>query len=154
MDKEFSIQRIIARTDLLGQILIRKNLISNSQLDEALALQRQEGSGLLGDVLIKKGFISEELLAVALASQTDLCYCPVERYKITKEAMKLIPKDVALKYCCLPLEKIGGVLTIAMANPFDQDAIAAVESLTHYKIICMIGSKTQIEKSINLLYQI
>lgn len=152
MDKEFNIQRIVAKTTLLGQVLLKKGLINGAQLEEALAIQKKEG-GLLGDILVKKEFTSEELLCTALASQSDMCYVPVERYKITKDVLRLIPKDVAAKYCVIPLEKIGGVLTMAMANPFDQEAISTIETLTHYRIVSVIGTKTQIERLIKLHYQ-
>lgn len=153
MEREFNIQGLVTKTELLGQILLKKGLITSKQLEEVLDIQKKEGKGLLGELLIQKGFISEELLCVALSSQSDYCYVPVERYKIAKEVLKLIPKDIAAKYCLIPLEKIGGVLTISMANPFNQEAINTLQSITHHKVVSVIGGKNQIEKAIKLYYQ-
>lgn len=152
MEREFSIQGLVTKTELLGQILLRKGLINIGQLEEALVIQKKEGKGLLGEILIQKGFITEELLCVALASQSDYCYVPVERYKIARDIIKIVPKETASKYSLVPLEKIGGVLTVAMANPFDQEAINIVQAATHHKIVCVIGGKSQIEKIIKLYY--
>jgi len=152
-EKEFNIQGLVTKTELLGQILLKKGLITSKQLEEVLVIQKKEGKGLLGEILIQKGFISEELLCVALSSQSDYCYIPVERYKISKDLVKLVPKEMASKYYLIPLEKIGGVLTVAMANPFDQEAINMAQAATHHKIVCVIGGKKQIEKVIKLYYQ-
>ncbi len=151
MDNEPVSQRIIPKIGLIGQVLLKKNLITEVQLKEALFAQKKEG-GLLGDILIQKEFISEEQICRALASQSDLCYIPLERYKIRKDIVKLIPIDIAIKYCCVPLDKIGDVLTISMANPFDQKAIKAIETAIHLKVVSVIGIKAQIKDIIKQYY--
>ncbi len=153
MEREFNIQGLVTKTELLGQILLKKGLVTTKQLEEALDIQKKEQKGMLGEILVEKGFISEELLCAALASQSDYCYIPVERYKISKDILKLVPKDIASKYCLIPLEKVGGVLTIAITNPFNQEAINTVQALTYHKVICAISGKNQIEKVIKLYYQ-
>jgi len=152
MAKQLVTQRISVKIDLLGQILLKKGLVNNKQLEEALIVRKKEGNKLLGDILIQLGFISEEILCAALASQSDLCYIPLERYKIIKETLKLIPKQIALEYSCVALEKVGGVLTLAMANPFNEEALKEIEKAVSYKIVCVIGAKTQIDRIIKEEY--
>lgn len=153
MNKEIGNQRFIPKISLIGQVLLKKKLITEEQLKEALSVQKKEG-GLLGDILIQKKFVSEEQMCEALASQSDLCYIPLERYKISKEILKLMPVDLAVKYCCLPIDKIGEVLTISMADPFDQKAINIIETIINCKVISVIGAKNQIIKMIKSYYQI
>lgn len=52
----------------LGEILVRKQLISESQLQQALMLQAS-CSQQLGQILIKQGWISEHCLGQALREQ-------------------------------------------------------------------------------------
>ncbi|OGX40490.1 MAG: hypothetical protein A2984_01320 [Omnitrophica WOR_2 bacterium RIFCSPLOWO2_01_FULL_41_12] len=151
MDKDIPTQKVIGKSALIGQILVKKGLISSEQLDKALKIQKKE-RGLIGDILVKQGYITEESLSVALASQFDLGFIPMERYKISKEVLKLIPKELVYQYCLVPLEMIGGVLTIVMANPFDEAAIKAIQSITHCKVVRLIGTKTEIEKIIQANY--
>jgi hypothetical protein len=40
----------------LGELLIKEGLISESQLEKAISLQRQQG-GRLGEVLVKLGIV-------------------------------------------------------------------------------------------------
>lgn len=153
MYNEIFSQRFIPKISLIGQLLLKKKLISEEQLKAALSEQKKSG-GLLGDILIQKGFISEDKMCQALASQSDLCYFPLERYKVSKEVLKLMPAELAVKYCCLPIDRVGDVLTISMVDPFNQKAINMIETIIHCKVVSVIGAKTQIEKMIKLCYQI
>jgi hypothetical protein len=52
----------------LGELLLSKNLIARTELDQALSEQEQTGK-LLGAILVDRGFISGPALAIALAEQ-------------------------------------------------------------------------------------
>ncbi|MCU0651459.1 MAG: hypothetical protein MUC39_00745 [Candidatus Omnitrophica bacterium] len=151
MEKDRSSQRLVGKANLLGQILIKNGLINQEQLDKALNIQKTKG-GMLGDVLTQLGFISQEALSMTLASQMEAVYLPIEKYKVSKDALNAIPKELALKYQCLPLEKLGGILAVVMVNPLDQDAIDEIERLTQHKLVCMIGTKIQIESALKENY--
>lgn len=52
----------------LGDILLREKRVTSSQLEQALALQREYG-GLLGEILVKLGWIDQSALDAALFAQ-------------------------------------------------------------------------------------
>lgn len=56
----------------LGELLIEKGLISDTQLTEAIALQKQSAGKQLGQILIDYGYISERQLRKALRRQGRL----------------------------------------------------------------------------------
>jgi hypothetical protein len=60
---------------LLGQILVEMGLISEDQLDEALAAQGETGE-LLGEVLIARGWVTRVAIHDALAVQRSLLVEP------------------------------------------------------------------------------
>jgi type II secretory ATPase GspE/PulE/Tfp pilus assembly ATPase PilB-like protein len=69
----------------LGQILKEMELISEGQLQEALALQRKEG-GVLGMILVRLGYVANEEVLLALAAQlgmevVDLFELPPEAFE-------------------------------------------------------------------------
>ena len=141
-----------AKKSFIGQILLGRKLISQEQLDTALEIQKKEG-GLLGEILVGRGFVSEEELSVALAAQMDLCYMPLNKYSISPALIKLIPQDIASKYCCVPLEIVADTLTVVMANPFNIEAIKAIEEVSRCKVVTFIGAKTQIKNAIETNYK-
>lgn len=140
------------KAGFLGQILINKNLISQTDLDAALIRQKESG-GLLGEILVGRGCISDEDLAAALAIQMDLCYIPVDKYNISPAAIKLVPKDIASRYCMIPLETLGKTLTVALRDPFDGEAIKSAEEISGMRVVTFIASKTQIENAIKANYK-
>ncbi len=58
-------------TELIGQILLSRGLITQKDLSQALRLQDETG-GLLGQALLRLGALTEDALLDALSSQLDL----------------------------------------------------------------------------------
>jgi hypothetical protein len=152
MSQEYDFHREAAKTELLGQILVRRNMVTQAQLQEAVEIQKSKKGGLLGDILLGLGYISEELLAIAIAYQQDICYMPVEKYKITKEALNSVVGEVALKYTFIPVEKINNLLTVAIAGNFTMDVIREIEAATKHKISPIVSTRSQILKLIKSHY--
>lgn len=135
----------------LGQLLIDKNIITQQQLDEALKIQKEKG-GLLGQVLIDSKFISEENLVMALADQYGFPYLPLANYEIDTEVTKLVPENVAKQYHLIPIDKIGNILTIVMADPLNDYAIKDIEYITNCKVKTFVSTVTDIKNTINRFY--
>ena len=57
----------------IGEILIEDGLLSKTQLEEALAHQKEKG-GLIGKILVEKNFVDEETLIGALGKQFKVPY--------------------------------------------------------------------------------
>lgn len=151
MEKDFIFQRKIRKVNLIGQVLLKKNLISQEQLEAGLNIQKSEG-GLLGNILVGKGFLSEESFAMALSSQLDLAYIPIEKYNPSREAIKMVPKDLARRNCVFPLEKTGSVLTLSCADPLNARSITEVETAANCLAVPLIGTRSEIEKAISTHY--
>jgi len=135
----------------LGQVLIQSRVISPEQLQQALELQKEKG-GLLGETLIKLGFTTEEDIVQALAIQHDFPYLPLANYDIDAEAIKLLPEEIARKHDILPVDKMGDVLTLVMANPLDNEILQEIENLTKCKIEVFISTYTEIKEAIERFY--
>jgi CHASE2 domain-containing sensor protein len=61
------------RPKRLGEILIENGLLTKSQLEFALGIQKKEG-GLIGEILLKHGFVSEKDIVNALIKQEEYIY--------------------------------------------------------------------------------
>lgn len=140
-----------AEKEKLGQVLIREEMITPEQLEHALQMQKQQG-GLLGEILIKLGFTAEEDIAQALAIQHNFPYLPLSNYDIDPEIIKLVPENIARKYCLLPVDKMGDILTIVMADPLDKKAVEEIEALTKYKSELFVATYTEIKGAIERFY--
>jgi type IV pilus assembly protein PilB len=147
----FRKQHGIPKKELLGQILLKRNLITRDQLKQALKLQKKE-RGYIGDVLIKHGFIEEKDVMVALVVQCNFPYIAIDQYEIDLRILQLVPKEIACRFHLIPLERVGDVLSVVMANPLDFSAKEELQKLTQCCIAPFIATRIEIDKAINRCY--
>ena len=136
----------------IGQVLIKRGIITAEQLNEALEKQKKDG-GLVGELLIRLGYATEQDIIQALAIQYDFPYIPIANYEIEPDMINLVPEESARKYCLIPMDKIGNLLTVVIANPLDSAALDYVESLTKCKVEVFVGTSAEINAAIDKYYK-
>ena len=136
----------------LGEILKSSGLISEQQLQKALEFQKGEGA-LIGEILIKLGFVGEIDIVQALTTQYGFPYIPVENYELNQEMTKVIPENMARQYGVVPIDVMGDILTIAMSNPLNVQAIEDIEMLTQLKVQVFVSTMTDINDAIGKNYE-
>ena len=136
----------------LGELLIEAGLITKDQLQHALEVQKDKG-GLIGQVLVDLGYVSEEAIAQVITAQYGFPYLPLENYEIDSEIVKIVPKNVAIQYCLIPVDKIGPNLTIAMANPLNSQAVEDIALLSGLYVQLFVSTATDIKKAIEKYYK-
>ena len=120
--------------DKLGELLIKKNLLTQAQLEEALQAQVIFG-GKLGTVLIEMGLITEDILAEILAQLLSIpCAKPGQLQNIPENVIKIISAELAEKHKVMPVSVSGKKLTLAMAEPHKLQAIDEISFRTGYII--------------------
>jgi len=100
----------------IGEILVRKKLISWEQLEDALKEQARTHSSL-GDILVRRRWISKTLLYGALAKQLDMRFVDPARIHIHPRAAEALPGHIAVKYQLLPIDIRDNVLYLGIAHP-------------------------------------
>jgi len=137
---------------LLGEYLIERGLVSSEQIQKALDEQKKAGSRL-GQTLIELGFLNEDDLIVVLAQQLGLAHIDISSYRLKPHIVKLIPEKVARRYSLIALERVGDILTIAMADPLNVFAIDEVQQLTQCRIEPVICSRSALANVLNSCYK-
>ena len=148
----FSRRDLISKKQLLGQILIKRNLITPEKLKEALEVQKEEG-GFLGEILVRLKHVTERDIVVALIVQCGFPYIAVNKYEIDSIVVQLIPEEKARKFHVIPLDRVGDVLSVVMANPLDVAMIEDLERISGCKIATFIATKAEIDEAIEHWYK-
>jgi type IV pilus assembly protein PilB len=136
----------------LGELLVERGVIKKSQLEEALAVQKERG-GLIGEIIMELGFAKDEEIAQALTAQYGFPYLPLANYEIDAEVLNIIPARVARQYMLVPIDKIGDNLTIAMSNPLNAQAIEDIEMLTGSSVQTFVSTSTDIRQALAKYYK-
>jgi len=135
----------------LGQMLVNAKLITDDQLQKALAMQQKEG-GRLGSNLVKLGFIDEDELVSFLSRQYGIPAVNLQDLEIDPGLCKLIPNDTVQKYQIMPISRTGATITVAMVDPSNVFALDDLKFMTGYNVEPVIASEATIKASINKYY--
>jgi len=139
----------------IGELLVKEGIITNSQLEKAISVQRQEG-GRLGEVLVKLGMIKENQMVAILAKQLNIPYFSLGTGKLTpaidQGLERLISEEFAFKNLVLPLSRTLRSLTVAISDPLDLILIDNLRRITGCEINPVIATKSDIAKAIQDFY--
>ncbi len=135
----------------LGQLLKELGYITEEQIQVALEVQQVVG-GLFGEILQKLSFVSPREVAEAIAYQSGKPYIDLSQYPPSKEALKLVDKNLAKQFQVIPFQVEGNKLYLAMANPYDLNAIDIVRRVTGKEIEIYVADTETLLKTIEIQY--
>lgn len=129
----------------LIKILTENNLVTAEKIRVA-SLQAKQDKVSLAAELVKQGMISEEVLAEHYAEASKIPYINLEKKKIPKEILLLIPEPIARNYQVVAFEKDKEKLKLAMVDPTDLQTIEFMEKKTGMKIEVFLTTPTSISE--------
>ncbi len=145
------------RTHLrLGDILVKEGLLNDSQLKEAINLQKTSGKRL-GEALISMRIVTDEQLAEVLGRQLGIPYRRFDKGELKQDlssaAVKdTLPIEMIRKETILPLAKTPSGLTIAMSDPLDLLLIDNLKRMTGNPINPVIATRSDLSAAIEETY--
>ena len=135
----------------IGELLVEQGIITEEELNGALKAQEANGKPI-GENLMGLGFTTEKEIVKALSIQYGFPYLPLSNYTVPPHIVKIVPREFALKYCLMPVDRIGNILTLAMADPLDEEAIFEVASMTKHVVKIYVSCGTEILDAIERYY--
>jgi len=140
------------QTRRLGDLLVAERLITEDQLKQALSEQKGK-TEKLGAILARLGFITEEQLIGFLSRQYGIPSITLNNVDVDSETLRLVPAPIARKYEVLPIKRIGGTLTLAMADPTNVFALDDVAFMTSLQILPVVAPQAAIRAAIEKAYE-
>ena len=134
-------------TGRLGETLTHSGLITNDQLEEALAGLKTSGLPL-GEILVERGYVTERDVAQAMTTQFSLPYLSPKQYYTSSAVLKLVPLDVMRKHRLVPVDKMGDVLTLCIGGPVDPDVLEKIEKTTGCTVQVFVAMAADIKETI------
>jgi general secretion pathway protein E len=136
----------------LGAILLETTSLTEEQLEQALAIQR-ERKIKLGDALIQLKFLRAEDILKALSIQLGFPYeNKIDVESISPDLVTNLPINYAKQNEVLPLRKEGDSLIVAIADPTNFYALDDLRMLFGCDIKPVIASSYEIVNAINAVY--
>ncbi len=140
----------------LGELLVEAQVITREQLDEVLAIQKKDGRRL-GTLMVEAGLVTEVQLTQFLSQQLSIPWVSLYYIDFSRQLLDLVPKEIAERYGLVPIfvrrvRGLGNALYIAMDDPSDESAIAAVQNYSGLPVRCMIAPPSDIRGAIRAYY--
>ena len=136
----------------LGDLLLKKGLITHEQLKIALDIQKSTHK-LLGEILVDLGFVDQNTISSILSHNLGIQYlASLEDIVPDPQALSLVPQEVATAHKVIPLHLEGNTLTVVVADPFDIVAVDTLRRLTGKSINTVVAPEGEIIKAIDLWY--
>lgn len=140
---------------LLGEQLIRKNIIGRDQLRIALTEQQKSGEQL-GRILVALGFVSESVLRDALGEALGRESVALRNVVPDVEALKMVPKELARRYTLVPIsfDEQKSRLTLAMADVYNLVALDRLRAQFggQVEIQALLAGEIEVEDAIDQFY--
>jgi len=135
----------------LGEMLVEKGLLTEEQLTKSLADQRKSGLKL-GQYLTRQAIVNEQIIIDLLSKQLKIQRYHPDNFPLDTNLVINIPIDVAQKYQIAPLKRKGRLLTVAMVDPLDINAMDFIEIMTNAEVEPVVCSEREVNQLINGLY--
>ncbi|GAB6156863.1 GspE/PulE family protein [Desulfotomaculum varum] len=134
----------------LGTWLVNEGIITQKQLEEALAYQKsnKNNSLVLGKALVQLGYCSEDDIARVIAKHAGVPFVSLEKYNIDPAALATLPLEAVKRYRALPIGFAEGKLVVAMQKPTDIMAIDDLRVLAGYDIKPVFAPDSELEVAI------
>ncbi|MBQ1411301.1 MAG: Flp pilus assembly complex ATPase component TadA [Oscillospiraceae bacterium] len=135
----------------LGELLIAAKTITEAQLQQALARQK-ETKERLGTALINSGIITEDDLIAALQKQLGIEYVDLSKVSIPTHLAQMLPKSIAQQYQVVPVKVVNDELYLAMSDPMNFYAVEEVRRAVRKRVVQMVATASAIDHAIMILY--
>src|SRR6185436_11965505 len=135
----------------LGELLVKRGLITPAQLDKAIEHEQQEG-GALSAAFVKLNIFSDADLTALLQKEYRLPLVDPAAMEIPPEVVRLVPVTLVRRHHLLPISLTGSTLTLAMSDPSNLVAINEVKFLTGYDVKVAVAASSSVTAAIDRLY--
>ncbi len=136
----------------IGDLLVASGDISEAQLAEALALQKESGLKL-GRILIDRQFIDEERLLNLLSEQLGVPFVDLQNFAFDESLVALLPETYARRYRAIVLERQGEQLLVGMADPIDIFAFDELQRQLKHPMAVAVVRETDLLTMLDSAYR-
>ncbi len=135
----------------IGELLVREKMISLAQLQSAQERARNEGNGIAYEIT-RLGFIEETDLTNFMSKHYNVPAIHLAKYTIPEGVIELVKREVAERHQCIPVNRSGSTLVVAMADPSNIYAVDDLKFMTGFNIERVVASEGAIQEAIVKYY--
>ena len=129
----------------IGEILVAQGKVTDDQIDEALAIQKNDPRNI-GKILLSLGYINEDELAQAWSMRLNVEYVALFEVHVDPDVLGIIEEEVLLQHKAVPLKVEDGRLIVAMTDPNDIYARSDLTISAGYPITAVVAAEDAVRR--------
>jgi hypothetical protein len=136
----------------LGTLIFREGLLSAEQLEEALGESVKRGKRL-GQVLVERGLLEESQVARILARQKGLEYVDLRETAVDPAAASLLSSEVAWLTHAVPIAVVDGTPFVAVEDPGDEESLRTVAEALGAQPRFAVATRSEILRVLGTVFE-
>jgi len=170
------VQKKLLTIEFVAQLLLKRGLVSKEQYEEVIVrgnaqkakLQKYQeplSSRRIQPYIVSpaevissfniempgknNAILTEDAITEAVAAEVKMPYIKIDPLKLKLDVVTAyLPRPFALRHLIIPIDEKDGIVTIAVADPFNLDAIESLQHIKKMKIKLVLSSRNDILKII------
>ncbi|MBI1977352.1 MAG: diguanylate cyclase [Candidatus Omnitrophica bacterium] len=129
----------------LGQLLLDAGLITEIELNQAVKRHVETGERI-GQVLIRMNAVSSSEVGKLLESKFSVGYVSLKNHILTEDLARILTEEFVRDHRVVPITIKDDALELAMVDPVDQETIEAAEELSGLRVIPKFTLENEFEE--------
>ena len=135
----------------LGEMLVEAGLLTDDQLKQAV-IDHKRSNMKLGQYLVREGIVNSGQIADLISRQLKIPQYQPDQYPIDMSLTDLLPLELTQKFQAVPIARSNYLLTVAMTDPMDIDALDSIEVYTNMEVEAVICTYQEWNHLLGSLY--
>jgi type IV pilus assembly protein PilB len=133
------------------EVFRRSGTVSELTAEELLTEAVNSGRSI-DDIMVEQGIVTEEAFAQTLAMDLGVEAVDLSSFEPLPALLHLVPSGMARLNEVIPVTASGNVLTVALGNPLDTQALDDLRYSLNREIVQVVAPRHQIQKLISEHY--
>jgi type IV pilus assembly protein PilB len=142
---------VAAMPERITELLVSEGYVTREQVDRAQRDAKNNGTTVTAS-LIKMGAVDEVELTKIIARTYKMPAVDLTRFEVDPRILKLVPSELATKHLILPLKRDGRTLTVAIADPTNQEILEDLKFITRYDPFPVLAGEVTLRSIIDRGY--
>ena len=136
----------------IGEILTEKGYVTEEQIGQALAYQKEHRDMRVGQILMELGFVTEMQVLEALADRLHVDIVEVAQLSVDISAVSMVEKSLAEKNLILPIQEKNHTMTIVTNDPLNYFSLEEVRQQTGCHLEILLSEEAPLRQAISYYY--
>ncbi len=137
----------------VGELLSKAGYITPAQL-EAAKKELKKSGGRIGAILRQYDYIDDDTIYTFLSRQHNFTPVLISNEPPSKDAIKLMPYELAKRFMALPLRLAGNTLQLTMAEPTDTEAVEKLQEILGKDLAICVSMEKDLVEAFKKFYRI